>query len=73
MHSTLEDIPGIGATRRRALLTHFKSIAKIANATPEELCEVEGIGKAQAKVIWEHYHQETKGDEGALPQSLPGT
>ena len=51
MHSTLEDIPGIGATRRRALLTHFKSVANIANAAPEELCEVEGIGKAQAKVI----------------------
>ena len=57
MHSTLEDIPGIGATRRRALLTHFKSVANIANAAPEELCEVEGIGKAQAKTIWEYYHQ----------------
>ena len=55
MHSTLEDIPGIGATRRRALLTHFKSVANIANAAPEELCEVEGIGKAQAKVIWDYY------------------
>lgn len=57
MHSTLEDIPGIGATRRRALLTHFKSVANIANAAPEELCEVEGIGKAQAKVIWDYYHR----------------
>ena len=57
MHSTLEDIPGIGATRRRALLTHFKSVANLASATPEELCEVEGIGKVQAKTIWEYYHQ----------------
>ena len=37
MHSSLEDIPGIGKTRRRALLTHFKSIRAIAEATPEEL------------------------------------
>ena len=57
MHSTLEDIPGIGATRRRALLMHFKSVANLASATPEELCAVEGIGKVQAKTIWEYYHQ----------------
>ena len=73
MHSTLEDIPGIGATRRRALLTHFKSVANIAAATPEELCAVEGIGKAQAKVIWDYYHQKMKGNDGALPQSPPRT
>lgn len=59
MHSSLEDIPGIGPTRRRALLTHFKSIANIAKASVEELCEVQGIGEAQAKVIWGHYHGDT--------------
>ena len=58
-HSTLEDIPGIGKTRRRALLTHFKSIKRIAEASVEELCEAEGIGPAQARVIWAHYHKQT--------------
>ena len=67
MHSTLEDIPGVGATRRRALLTHFKSVANIAAATPEALCEVEGIGKAQAKAIWDYYHPEEKESGGAKP------
>ena len=67
MHSTLEDIPGVGATRRRALLTHFKSVANIAAATPEALCEVEGIGKAQAKAIWNYYHPEEKESGGAKP------
>ena len=57
VRSTLEDIPGIGKTRRRALLTHFKSIKRIAEASIEELCEAEGIGPAQAKVIFEHYHK----------------
>lgn len=56
IHSSLEDIPGIGKTRRRALLTHFKSIKRIAEASVEELCEAEGIGPAQAKVIYDHYH-----------------
>ena len=59
-HSTLEDIPGIGKTRRRALLTHFKSIKRIAEASVEELCEAEGIGPAQARVIFDHYHPEEK-------------
>ena len=67
MHSTLEDIPGVGATRRRALLTHFKSVANIAAATPEALCEVEGIGKAQARAIWDYYHPEEKESGGAKP------
>ena len=58
IHSSLEDIPGIGKTRRRALLTHFKSIKRIAEASMGELCEVEGIGPAQAKVIYGHYHRE---------------
>ena len=58
VHSTLEDIPGIGKTRRRALLTHFKSIKRIAEASVEELQEAEGIGPAQAKVIWAHYHKD---------------
>ena len=60
-------IPGVGATRRRALLTHFKSVANIAAATPEALCEVEGIGKAQAKAIWNYYHPEEKESGGAKP------
>ncbi|MBQ4608588.1 MAG: excinuclease ABC subunit UvrC [Clostridia bacterium] len=58
VHSTLEDIPGIGKTRRRALLTHFKSIKRIAEATLEELQQAEGIGPAQAKAIYDHYHTE---------------
>ncbi|MGN0995716.1 MAG: excinuclease ABC subunit UvrC [Candidatus Ventricola sp.] len=63
MHSSLEDIPGIGKTRRRALLTHFKSIRAIAEATPEELCQAQGIGPAQAQVIWAHYHPTQDGGE----------
>jgi len=60
--SSLEEIPGVGKTRRRALLTHFKSIKRIAEASIEELCAVDGIGKAQAQAIYEYYHhtQENK-------------
>lgn len=66
MHSTLEDIPGIGPTRRRALLAYFKSIANISAASVETLSEVEGIGPAQAQVIYDHYHKQA---EEAEPQT----
>ena len=65
MHSSLEDIPGIGPTRRRALLSEFKSIANIAKATPEELCRADGIGAAQAQVIFDHYHPKAANTEAA--------
>ena len=61
IHSSLEDIPGIGAARRRALLAKFKSIKNIAGASVEELCTVEGIGRKQAETIWSHYHGEEAG------------
>ncbi|MBP3428329.1 MAG: excinuclease ABC subunit UvrC [Clostridia bacterium] len=64
IRSTLEDIPGIGAARRRALLAKFKSIKSIAGASVEELCTVEGIGPAQAKVIWAHYHKDQADAQG---------
>ncbi|MBR5288636.1 MAG: excinuclease ABC subunit UvrC [Clostridia bacterium] len=56
MKSSLEDIPGIGKTRRRVLLTHFKSVKAIAEASMEALCAVDGIGPAQAKIIYDYYH-----------------
>ena len=61
IHSSLEDIPGIGAARRRALLAKFRSIKNIAGASVEELCTVEGIGRKQAETIWSHYHGEEAG------------
>ncbi len=42
--SILEEYPGLGPTRRRALLARFRSIARLRQATPEEIAEVPGIG-----------------------------
>ena len=61
VHSTLEDIPGIGAKRRAALIKHFKNIKAISAATPEELARAEGISPTLAQVIYKHYHN--KGGE----------
>ena len=50
-HSQLEDIPGIGPKRRKALLKHFGSIRAIREATEDELLAVDGINKPAAEAI----------------------
>ncbi|GAB3465980.1 excinuclease ABC subunit UvrC [Streptomonospora sediminis] len=49
--SALDDVPGLGPTRRSALLKHFGSVKKLAAATEEEIAQVPGIGKTTAGVI----------------------
>jgi len=57
-HSLLDDIPGIGAHRKKALLHHFGSARTIARAGLAELERVDGISKRVAKKIYEHFHVE---------------
>lgn len=52
--SDLDDIPGLGAKKQAALLQHFGSIEKILSASPEELCQVPGIGQSLARKILQH-------------------
>jgi excinuclease ABC subunit C len=47
----LDDIPGIGAARKRALLTHFGSAKAVARAGLPDLMAVEGISERMAKTI----------------------
>ncbi|GAA1233806.1 excinuclease ABC subunit UvrC [Oryzihumus leptocrescens] len=49
--SVLDTIPGLGATRRKALLKHFGSVKKVRAATEEQIREVPGIGPALAATI----------------------
>jgi excinuclease ABC subunit C len=53
--SELDDIPGIGAKRRRSLISHFGSIDRIKIAGKEELLEAEGIDEKTAKNIIDHF------------------
>ena len=50
-HSSLEDIPGIGAKRRRALLQHFGGLQEVRRAGVEELAKVPGISRQLAQLI----------------------
>jgi excinuclease ABC subunit C len=51
----LDEIPGIGAKRRRALLKHFGSAKAISRAGIEDLQTVEGISAAMARTIYDHF------------------
>ncbi|MDN5344662.1 MAG: excinuclease subunit [Clostridia bacterium] len=63
--SVLDDIPGIGAKRKKALLRHFGSIAKISQATFEELLAVEGMNRAVAARILEGLGRNNNGENPA--------
>ena len=52
--SVLDDIPGVGEKRKKNLLKHFGSFAKVKEASVEELMQVEGIHAAVAEEIY-HY------------------
>ena len=49
--SDLDSVPGIGSTRRKALLRQFGSVKRLAAASLEEIAEVPGIGKRTAQMV----------------------
>jgi excinuclease ABC subunit C len=55
--SVLEEIPGIGEGRKRALLRHFGSLKRVKEATLEQICEVEGFGAKQAAAVFDFFHR----------------
>jgi len=54
--SELDEIPGIGGSRRRALLHHFGSVRAIARAGLADLGAVEGISRTIAQKVYDHFH-----------------
>ncbi|GAA0484527.1 excinuclease ABC subunit UvrC [Streptomyces olivaceiscleroticus] len=47
----LDTVPGLGESRRQALLKHFGSLKKLRAATIEEICEVPGVGRKTAETV----------------------
>ena len=58
IHSLLDDVPGIGDTRKKALLRKFKSVENIQKATLEELTLTESMNARSAKQVYDFFHQE---------------
>jgi excinuclease ABC subunit C len=55
-NSKLEDLPGVGPARRKALVSRFGGIAGVLQATPDQLAEVPGISRRQAEQIYAALH-----------------
>jgi excinuclease ABC subunit C len=55
--TVLSEIPGVGASRVKVLLKHFGSVARLREATPEEISTVKGIGPVLAATIHGRLHE----------------
>ncbi len=58
--SSLDNIPGVGPARRKALMRHFDSIADIKDATVEQLSEIPEIPEHIAEGIYRFFHEEER-------------
>ncbi len=52
----LDEVPGVGAARKRALLTHFGSAKAVSRAGLEDLKAVEGISESIARTVYDFFH-----------------
>jgi excinuclease ABC subunit C len=53
----LQEIPGIGPTRKRALLQHFGTLKAIERASPADLAKVPGVSAETARKIYDFFHE----------------
>lgn len=56
VHSVLDDIPGIGETRRKALMRRFRSVENIRDASVEELSQTESMNVQSAEAVYQFFH-----------------
>ena len=57
VHSVLDDIPGIGETRRKALMRRFRSVENIRDASVEELSQTESMNMQSAESVYAFFHK----------------
>lgn len=57
VHSVLDDISGIGETRRKALMRRFRSVENIRDASVEELSQTESMNVQSAEAVYQFFHR----------------
>ena len=70
LRSELEQLPGVGKTRARALLKHFGSTKQVREASLDEISQVPGMGLKTAREIHEFYHGELPPEETATQEAI---
>ena len=56
LRSPLDDVPGVGPARKKALLKRFGSLPRLQTATVGEIQQTPGVGPSLARTIYEHLH-----------------
>jgi excinuclease ABC subunit C len=74
--SMLDQIPGVGKTRRTALLKHFNSVEEMKAASPEELAKAPGMNKTVAQAIYNALREDDSkeaddAEGGEMPEPSP--
>ena len=58
VHSILDDIPGVGPARRKALMKGFETLEQLKNASEEEIAKVPGLNQKVARQVFAFFHKE---------------
>jgi excinuclease ABC subunit C len=64
--SVLGEIPGLGPSRVKRLLTHFGSVSQLRQAKPDAIAAVRGVGPTLAETVFAHLHP-----DGPAPVTEP--
>ncbi|QDH13979.1 excinuclease ABC subunit UvrC [Formicincola oecophyllae] len=72
VHSALDDIPGIGPARKKALLARFGSARGVRNASLDELAQTPGLSGASAQSVYGYFHPEWIRDSAPSPMLASG-
>jgi excinuclease ABC subunit C len=67
--SALDLVPGLGEHRRKALVTHFGSVARLKEATVDDITAVPGIGMATARAVFDALRKDANGPDSAVSGS----
>lgn len=71
VHSILDDIPGIGEQRRKALMRRFRSVEKIRDASMEELAETESMNMGSARQVYQFFHPPAEDGRASHGSEMP--
>ena len=58
MRSCLDEIPGVGPARRKALMSGFENIDELKNATVDELVKRSGLSRSVAESVYSFFHKD---------------